>query len=139
MIILGNLSEFQPGKLAEKVAEIYLSGLMKPVEILNNNSEISDTSDAGNDERHLTDQIDLDEFQGDYFSSELLTNYTIYREDGNLFVRAAYNPWLNLEVVKKDVLGGTGIFLEFKRGRNGEITGFRLNAGRVKNLKFVKR
>jgi len=140
VIILGNFSEFQPGGLAETIAEVYLSGLMKPASDTDENkNETVESPDTGDDKERPADQINLAEFQGNYFSSELMTNYTIYREDGNLFVRAAYNPGLNLKVIKKDVLEGMGISLEFKRGRNGKITGFRLNADRVKNLKFVKR
>ena len=140
VIILGNLSEIQTGKLAEKVADIYLSKVMKPAEAKKeSNGGETDSSDSGKEEQQVIDPDDLYEYMGDYFSDELQVTYRIYVENGSVYVRIGYNPGINLEAAKKDTLGGIGISMMFERDRKGEITGFNLNAGRVKNLRFVRK
>ncbi|MBN1291454.1 MAG: beta-lactamase family protein [Candidatus Latescibacteria bacterium] len=138
VIILCNLGDMQPGDLAEKVADFYLSGEMKPAETaIKNGGRKENTDSDGGDHAEIID--DIHEYPGEYYSDELRVTYTIYIEDDHPFVSIGYNPGINLETVEKNTFKGDGISLLFDRNRNDEITGFTMNAGRVKNLKFIKK
>ena len=138
VIILCNLGDMSPGELAEKVADLYLSDTMKPVETAENNGGQKENADSGSEDNSGIGE-NMHTYLGEYYSDELRITYTIYIEDSQPFVCIGYNPGINLKITEKDTLKGDGISLLFERNKKGEITGFTMNAGRVKNLKFVKK
>jgi CubicO group peptidase (beta-lactamase class C family) len=81
----------------------------------------------------------LKEYEGDYTSEELMVTYHLTQKDGNLVVRVKRNPEMELDLTDKDSFAGARYKGVFERDASGTITGFILDAGRVKNLCFVKK
>jgi len=76
---------------------------------------------------------ELEGYVGRYYSEEIDQTYTLSIKNNNLYIA-------NFEMVfaeKDKFLTDWGIF-RFKRNKNGNIEGFKLNAGRVRNLWFEK-
>jgi hypothetical protein len=85
----------------------------------------------------------LAEYVGDYYSDELQALYRIAMEDGKLFLRLANK---DTELSKKplqpslrDAFSVRGLSLNFVRDGQDKISHFTVNAGRVKNIKFLRR
>jgi hypothetical protein len=82
---------------------------------------------------------DLAEYAGTYYSEELDTRYTLVVKDGKLILRrkkfddAPLNPTLP-ESFRDPDLGE----LKFTRDSSKRVSGFELNAGRVRHLQFSK-
>jgi len=84
-----------------------------------------------------TDQWGL--YTGDYYSDELQVAYRLVLEDGKLHIR---HKRLHLDVLrpaKKDIFRVGSMRLCFIRNEMKYITGFMLNAGRVKNIRFARK
>ncbi|MFQ5629281.1 MAG: DUF3471 domain-containing protein, partial [bacterium] len=86
-----------------------------------------------------TKEIQLAEYTGEYYSSELQVTYNVFMQTDSLFVRVGSSPKTLLEMYQKDIFAGPGIKGMIIRNENGKITGFTLDAGRVKNLKLEKK
>lgn len=82
-------------------------------------------------------KIDLDDYVGDFFSSELDATYRIYLQNGGLTIQVRNNEPAALIIIDKDNLTFYGNTLRFKK-KGSKVSGFELDAGRVKNLKFKK-
>jgi CubicO group peptidase (beta-lactamase class C family) len=85
----------------------------------------------------------LAEYPGDYRSDEVQVTYRIVLEDGKLFVRHENEfkdiPKSPLQPTTSDAFFFQGINLQFTRDASNRIASFTLNAGRVKNIRFVKK
>ena len=82
---------------------------------------------------------EVQEFAGDYRSDELGTTFRLAVKDGKLFF-VHKNALPNaLQPTLPDKFAAGPFALRFVRGNEKKITGFVLNAGRVKNLSFVKK
>ncbi len=85
----------------------------------------------------------LAEYVGDYYSDELQTLYRVALEDGKLFLRLTHKDteWTkkSLQPSLKDAFNVRGIRLSFVRDGQGKISYFAMNAGRVKNIRFLRR
>ncbi len=80
----------------------------------------------------------LAQYSGDFWSGELQTFYTIASDGEKLVMEHARHQDIDLVAVDKDVFTGRGRRpgqLTFERS-GGEITGFSLSGGRVRNLLF---
>ncbi len=79
-------------------------------------------------------------FAGSYYSDELDVTYLVSVRDTALTIQVRGRPAATLTRSADDTFArsGTGS-LRFTKGRNGRIDGFVMSAGRVQNLKFVKR
>jgi hypothetical protein len=76
---------------------------------------------------------------GTYVSEEVGTTWRLTAEEGKLFVRHRGIPAEPLKPTVKDTFVSSGGFqLAFQRGAGGEVTGFLVDAGRVKGLGFVR-
>ncbi len=84
-----------------------------------------------------TSRVELTDFVGDYYSKELDVTYQIQLKDGSLNVQVGNNEPIPLKVSANDQLSFYGIVSDFTR-QAGQITGFKMSAGRVKNLAFTK-
>jgi CubicO group peptidase (beta-lactamase class C family) len=92
---------------------------------------------------HRKEQIDLskinlEEYTGFFYSEELDANYLLTREDEKLQLQIANYDAQELTLYDIDTFTSDGDLVRFNR-TNGAITGFELDAGRVTNLKFVKK
>jgi CubicO group peptidase (beta-lactamase class C family) len=129
-----NLDDINPGPLADRIADIYLADRLKerkPQPTPSSSSEPSQDAPAKLD-------VELDAYVGVYESDELAVTYRLFIEDGDLFLQIRKNPKELLRLLEKDVLHRRGIKMTFQRDVSGQITGFNLDAGRVRNLQFIK-
>jgi len=79
-------------------------------------------------------------FAGDYVCEELGgLVYTVYVEDKALKVRARPVQRFTLTPAFPDGFQGEGNIIRFTRDQKGRVEGFRVYAGRVRNLRFAKR
>jgi hypothetical protein len=85
----------------------------------------------------------LAEYAGDYYSDELQAVYRVVLEDGRLFLRLANKETelskTPLQASVKDAFGVRGFSLNFVRDGQGKIIYFSMNAGRVKNIRVIRR
>ena len=84
------------------------------------------------------DDLNLEEYTGDFYSGELDATYFIFIEDGNLKMKVANYDDEVLNLYDIDVFASDMGLIRFTRS-NGNIMGFKLDAGRVTNLKFEKK
>ena len=81
---------------------------------------------------------DLAAYEGEYFSEELQVLYRMSLNDGQLAVRVRAEDKGALDPFQPDVmLSGLGTF-RFERDSRGAVSGFRLDAGRVRDVAFSK-
>jgi CubicO group peptidase (beta-lactamase class C family) len=82
----------------------------------------------------------LAQFAGDYVCEELGDLvYTVYVEGNALKVRARPAQRFTLGPIFPDAFTGEGEVIRFTRDAKGRVEGFRVFAGRVRNLRFAKR
>jgi len=80
-------------------------------------------------------------YTGTYYSPEIRTLYEIRVRDGGLVAQHIRHGVLLLSHDEEDAFGGGEWFfreIRFTRSDRGEVDGFRLTGGRVRNLRFVK-
>jgi CubicO group peptidase (beta-lactamase class C family) len=80
----------------------------------------------------------IEAFAGRYWSDELEVHYTVAAGNGRLTLRPAAPGSVPLIPVGRDIFAGQGLEFRFERDSGGKISGFRLGAGRVRNVRFVK-
>lgn len=80
---------------------------------------------------------ELEAYAGIYYSEELGVPYTLGVEDGSLSFSIVRHETHRLEPLFDEIFSTDeyGTF-EFQRGADGGVTGFALDAGRVRNLQF---
>ncbi len=134
VVILCNLDTFNPLSLAEKVADLYLSDVLAPIE-----ASESDKTEGTKSEPLAPEQ--LAEFEGDYYSEELDTTYTIRVRGHGLVAQHRRHDDILLTYADDHFVGDVWFFPEayFTRDDAGQVTGFKLNGGRVRNLYFEKK
>ena len=78
-------------------------------------------------------------FAGEYVSDELDIRYTIAADSGALTVRLAGVPARRLAPTVADTFrDADGIALRFRRDGSRRVTGFTVDAGRVRGIEFVR-
>lgn len=82
---------------------------------------------------------ELSAYAGKYYSNELDVTYKFYIEDGELKLKVRNRASISLTPVAADQFSALGDRLNFERDESGKISQFRLNAGRVTNIRFVKK
>ena len=138
VVILCNLDTFNPLRLAEKVADIYLADVLAPVEASEPNKAAE--SNEGVKSEPLTPE-QLTEFEGDYYTEELDTTYTIGVRGDQLVAQHIRHDDILLTYADDHFLGDAWFFPEvrFTRDETGRVIGFRLTGNRVRNLHFKKK
>lgn len=82
---------------------------------------------------------DLGAFVGTYYSEEIDMTYTLYLENGKLMVRFRPAQRIALNPVYTDAFESQGDILRFSRDSSGRVAAFRVYAGRVRHLLFVRK
>jgi len=83
----------------------------------------------------------LAEYEGEYYSEELGTSYTIVARDSGLVAEHMRHDSITLSPAARDNFAGSVWFFgqaKFERNEAGAITGMRVSSGRVRNLLFAK-
>ena len=137
VVILCNLDTFNPLRLAEKVADLYLADVLAPVEEASESEKAAPAEDIKSEP--LTPE-QLAEFEGDYYTEELDTTYSIRVHGSQLIAQHIRHDDILLTHADGHFRGNTWFFPEihFTRDDTERVTGFRLTGGRVKNLRFKK-
>ena len=81
----------------------------------------------------------LSEYAGTYYSPEVDVTWTLSIKDGALVATRAGREFGTLLPTYRDGFVEGSTVLDFTRDAKGRLSGFRLEAGRVRHLKFVKR
>ena len=138
VVVLCNLDTFNPLRLAEKVADLYLADILAPVEA----SEPEKAAEPAKETKSepLTPE-QLTEFEGDYYTEELDTTYSIRVCENQLVAQHIRHDDILLTDTDSHFLGNAWFFpkIHFTRDDTGSVTGFRLTGGRVRNLYFQKK
>jgi CubicO group peptidase (beta-lactamase class C family) len=134
VICLCNRADSNPSLLARRVADIYLEDKLAPLE----DSDRPRRERAEEEEGLELDARARSGLIGDYYSEELDVIYAIGEADAGLQLSVAGQPPLPLRARDEDVLVARFMTLRFQRDTSGAATGFQLDAGRVKNLRFER-
>lgn len=86
---------------------------------------------------------ELEELVGEYASEELQVAYRLELKDGKLFL-VHENPYKDypdspLEPTLRDNFMISGMQIQFFRNEDNDVESFTVNAGRVKNIRFVRK
>lgn len=133
---LCNLGTVNPSALAQRVADIYLADQFKTTEL--KPSTMRGTPPKLPDPITLTAE-QLAEHAGSYYSEELDTTYKLVIEEGKLFVVDRNEAKRPLVTRSKELFTlMQGAQFEFMRDAAGKVTGFGVNAGRIRGVRFVR-
>jgi CubicO group peptidase (beta-lactamase class C family) len=133
VVILSNLSTFSTGRIARKIADLYLEDQFTE-------SPTPRQRQRPREERPKPIKLSSSQLQtyvGNYYSDELDITYTLEVENNNLVLKLRETSSI-LTAYSTDNFGWRRRSMEFKRDKDKRIIGFILQAGRVKNLKFKK-
>ncbi|MFN0110727.1 MAG: serine hydrolase [Blastocatellia bacterium] len=134
---LCNLGTVNPSAFAQQVTDIYLADQFKTTEV--KPLTLRGAPPKLPDPITLTAE-QLTEYAGTYFSEELDTTYKLVIENGRLFS-------IDRNDAKRPLVPRTrelftlmqGAQFEFTRDATGQVTGFGVNAGRIRGVRFVKK
>lgn len=141
VIVLGNVPTAEADKLARDVADIYLADQFIPGGATTGPGAASSTPTppANKPEQPRLTAAQLQEYVGDYYSDELDAVWSIKLEGESLTSRIRYHPARRLTAVSRDQFSLATATLAFVRSSQNKVVAFTLDAGRAKDLRFVKR
>ena len=137
VVILSNLSTFNPGRIARKIADLYLA------------DQFTESPAPRRRERSPKNRPEpislpiskLQDCVGKYYSDELKITYTLTVENKNLILTLRETSY-SLTAYSIDSFGWRSgeleLELEFTRNKENKITGFVLREDIIKNMKFKK-
>jgi CubicO group peptidase (beta-lactamase class C family) len=140
VIILSNRSDANPSDKAFQIADIFLQDDYIKEDFVEEikpglSESVSEEANIDLDESCIS----LEEYTGNYYSIELKSSYQLFLDNECLKVKIGnYEPMV-LDPLARDKfeVEQEGALFQFRRNEKG-VTGFELDAGRVKNLKFSK-
>ncbi len=133
VVILSNLSNFSPGRIARRISDLYLADQFTE-------SPTPRQRQHPRGERPKPaklSSLQLQTYVGNYYSDELDITYTLDVESNNLVLKLRETSSI-LTAYSTANFGWGRRRLEFTRDREKRIIGFILQAGHVKNLMFQK-
>jgi len=134
---LCNLGTANPSAMALQVADIYLADHFKATE--SKPSSLRPTPPKLPDPITLTAE-QLAEYTGSYYSEELDTTYKLAVENGRLFAIDRNDTKRPLTPRTRELFSLIqGAQYEFTRDAAGKVTGFGVNAGRIRGVRFAKK
>jgi len=81
----------------------------------------------------------LKEYEGDFYSGELQVTFKLVLKEEKLYFVHRNAPKAPLQPTLQDRFAVRGFRIHFIRDEENKISGFNLNAGRVRNLRFNKK
>lgn len=147
VIVLANLGNINPSRLAKQVADIYLADQFEPEKKKPDAAKTSkkkpDSKMAKKIPGETPEAKQLEEYVGDYTSEELDVTYRIFLKEGKLHLQHEnpHRPYPGgiLLQQRKDRYNVGRLILKFDRDERNKVMSFTVNAGRVKNIRFVKK
>jgi len=137
VICLANLAGFNPSGICDSIADIFLA------------DDFTEEKAERQASRRQQDQPEytfpeltneqLGEFVGEYYSDELLVTYVFSIEDGKLAMRFKHKPGSRfLKALDPDLFSMGRIHIRFMKNKKDAVTGYEINAGRVRNIYFER-
>jgi CubicO group peptidase (beta-lactamase class C family) len=140
VICLANLGSISPSRLCRQVADIFLADKftegkspekkVKPTEAASKKQEITAIAPLAPEK--------LKTYAGAYYNEELPASYMLVFEKEKLFFKHRNAPKTSLKLIGEDKFRSGYGKMEFIRGKDKKITGFFLDAGRVR-IQFKKK
>ena len=131
-----NLGSINPGPLAQQVAEVYLGSKMGPKP----ERQVADRRPRDVALAAQLNPAELAIYAGDYYSDEVDASYHLGIENGALVLSARHVATQKLVSTAPDLFRtGNGLTLRFERSGMDRPTAFTIEAGRVRNIRFVRR
>lgn len=132
LALMCNVGEANTIALGHQVADVFIG--QRAVDQVT--ARVADTAQAG----FPTKPGDLAGLAGNYYSPELDIVYRLSATTVGLTVQFGERAPITLRPIEKNGFSGTrGLSIKFTRAPTGRATGFLLGAGRVQNLRFVRR
>ncbi len=135
LALLCNVATANTIALGQQVADVFIGAKAGPIQLT--------AQDGSNNPAKPAVPVgaaELAGLTGSYFSPELDVTYRLAATDSGLTAHVGERTPITLRPTEKDgFTGPMGIVLKFSRAKNGRVDGFRLGAGRVQNLRFVRR
>lgn len=128
-VTLCNLGSIDPGELNERVADVWLGDRLGPA------PERTRPRFERAEERELEAPAGV---AGSYRSEELAVSWTIVRDGEGLALRRGGGEPRELRVTGPDTLRAGGWTLRLERDGAGVVSGFVLDAGRARGLRFER-
>ena len=139
VICLANLSSINPTRQAQQVADIYLADQMDEKKAKQKYEPEKKSIPSDPAERIKPTTAQLQEFTGAYYSEELQRTFKIALRKDKLFFIHNHAPDQPFVYRDHDKFSIDGLTLQFLRDQSQRISGFTLDAGRVRNLRFMKK
>ena len=135
IVLACNRSDADPGAMALKVADLVLAEHLGPTPGESDAPEGEGSGEASSEPGPVEGAA---AYVGIYYSHELDIEYRLSSDDGTLRLRAGADIDTELRQIAPDHLRSErGLELRFERAA-GRVVGFQLDAGRVRNLRFVR-
>ncbi|TVR61878.1 MAG: class A beta-lactamase-related serine hydrolase [Gemmatimonadales bacterium] len=141
VVVFGNASSFNAGRLAREVAQVFLDDRMEPVEApADNAASAGSEEDPEETEEPTTLPAEvLAQYEGSFYSPELDVVYRVRVEGDDLVVERPRQPEQTLSVVERDRFRSSqwGMnSVEFVRNGEDEVAEMLVSGGRVRNVRF---
>ena len=133
IVILSNLRTFQPGRIARKIADLYLADKVTEPPA----PRLKDRSREKKPEPISFPLSQLKKYVGKYYSEELDFTYSLLIKNNNLTLKIREILY-TLAPYATDRFRWGRHRLDFIRNKKNEITGFVLQSGIIKNIRFEK-
>lgn len=135
IVCLCNLGTMNPSKLCQRVADVWLAAELEP-----RTDEVTTPTTSGVERKsgYRARAADLTELRGLYENSEVAARYEISSEGRTARIGVMGKPSVPLVAVDYDMFEAAGLGLRVLRDEAGAITGFAVDAGRVRDLFFER-
>ncbi len=135
LALLCNVATANTIALGQQVADVFIGAKPGPIQLTAQDGPGTTTKPA-----MPAAAAELAAVAGAYYSQELDVTYRLTAGDTALTALVGERAPITLRPTGKDEFTGPmGIILKLSRAKNGRADGFRLGAGRVQNLHFVRR
>ena len=144
VVILSNVSDFDPSLKTREISDIYLAKNLQKQEknskqpkdnSLNNQAGSGSAAESATAFLSAQKQI---EYTGRYYSEELDCVYNILAEGNGLRMQVRHNPETSLTCKNPDTFWGPLIKIRFIRNRQGQVISFSADSGAIKNINLIK-
>ena len=137
VIVLGNEAGFNPGQVSNDVAEAFFGDRMTT----SPPASPPPSAPPSNQPAWTPSAAELQAYTGAYYSPELETRYEVLLQNNGLVARHRRHGDIALRPVSADNFRAAPFYfseIRFERDAAGKVTGMRVSAGRVRNLRFEK-
>ena len=127
VVILSNISDFDPSERARRVAELYLEKNMRPMQENTAGQESPSPQVAKKIAplKKLTPAVltrsKQVEYSGSYYSEELDCVYRVLAEKNGLRIKIRYSPEIETGLSGTDEFAGPSLKIKFHRDRQGQV------------------